>query len=290
MQGCCVKQRATWLALVLFVFGCAEEQTDETQADSESSELQTRFDPSTAGTIRGEVLWEGPVPSPARLEIFPIPAGSPRLVRENPNAPVVDGHSKGVGKAVVFLRGVDPDKARPWDHSPVRVEQQDRRLIVRQGQAEVRAAFVRRGEEIEMVSRDHSFYSLRARGSAFFTFTFPDPEKPRRRTLDKKGLVELGSGAGHYWMRGYLFVDDHPYYARTDAQGRFELTQVPPGRYQVVCWLPNWNVRRKNLAPETALVDSVIYAEPWEQEEEVVLEPGGEGRVQFTVRESDFRR
>ena len=59
--------------------------------------------------------------------------------------------------------------------------------------------------------------------------------------LVRNGLgntVELTSGAGHYWMRAYLMVAEHPYYALTNADGRFVLPQVPPGRYEIVCWLP----------------------------------------------------
>ena len=28
----------------------------------------------------------------------------------------------------------------------------------------------------------------------------------------------------------------HPYYAVTDESGRFELTDVPPGQYEIVAW------------------------------------------------------
>src|SRR5207248_1964383 len=135
----------------------------------------------------------------------------PRLVRDNPHAPNIDSATSGVAGAVVFLRGVDPARARPWDHPPVVVEHQDRQLWVVQGGVRSRIGFVRRDDSITMVSREKVFNALHAGGAAFFTLTFPDADQPLRRALDKKGQVELSSAAGGYWMRGHLFVDDHPY-------------------------------------------------------------------------------
>lgn len=37
---------------------------------------------------------------------------------------------------------------------------------------------------------------------------------------------------------GWIAVARHPYYAVTDASGRFSLEQIPPGRYTLVAWHP----------------------------------------------------
>jgi hypothetical protein len=249
--------------------------------------MASAFDPRTAGGIRGQVVWRGAVPSvPAFEPRFFVPAGSPRppqLIRENPNAPVVDAVGRGVGNAVVFLRGLDPRKARPWNQPPVRVEQRDWRLHLMQGETDSRVGFVRRGQPITVVSKEPRFHALHAGGAAFFSLTFPDPEQLRSRRLPQAGLVELSSAAGYYWMRAYLFVDDHSYYVRTDAQGRFVLQDVPAGRYQLVCWLPNWRESRHERDPETGLLTRLFFAPPLEQEQTVVVQRGRETTVAFTV-------
>lgn len=43
----------------------------------------------------------------------------------------------------------------------------------------------------------------------------------------------------HPWMAGYVRVFDHPYYAVTDANGRFEIKDAPAGKYRVVYWHEN---------------------------------------------------
>jgi len=40
----------------------------------------------------------------------------------------------------------------------------------------------------------------------------------------------------HAWMRAYIGVVAHPYFAVTKLDGTFELANVPPGDYTVAVW------------------------------------------------------
>lgn len=40
----------------------------------------------------------------------------------------------------------------------------------------------------------------------------------------------------HPWMRGWLLIRDNPYMAVTDKEGRFELQNVPVGKWEFVFW------------------------------------------------------
>lgn len=50
-------------------------------------------------------------------------------------------------------------------------------------------------------------------------------------------VVELKCGA-HPWMHAYAVVMDHPYFAVTDAKGKFEITGLPIGTYTLEAWHP----------------------------------------------------
>ena len=283
------------LLLVAAILGCSEREPEPAEAvRSSPSECGSHFDPATAGTIRGRVTWRGDIPTVPPFRTSPILPGGIVLsegpVRENPNAPIIDAKTRGVANAFVFLRGVDAQFARPWDLPPVRAEMQDYQLRIRQGQITSRYGFVRRGDQVEMVSQQPVFHALHADGAAFFGLTFPDTGKPRFRCLDKAGVVELSSAAGYYWMRACLFVDDHPYYARTNAGGRFVLPQVPASEYEVVCWMPDWHEARHDRDPETGVFLRLFFKPAVEQTERVVLGRNETRDINFTFSAIQFGR
>ncbi len=279
-----------FLAVVL---GCGDAAPEPPNPpDDPPPSSPSAFNAETAGTIRGHVAWQGAIPQPAPYRISPssTPGHVPgnRIRRNNPNAPMIDPETRGVGNAVVHLRGVDANRARPWDHEPVVVELRDHRIELGQRPGPPAYAFVRRGEAIRMVSRQPMFHALHADGASFFTLPFPDPDQPLMRRLDQRGWVELSSSAGYFWMRAYLFVDDHPYYACTAPDGRFELRQVPPGDYELVCWMPNWVEDRRTRDPESGLVTRVYYRPPVQITRRVQVSPRGSCDVRFELSAEVF--
>jgi hypothetical protein len=289
MYGC-TWQKGIGLALgcLLLAQGCTDPEACHPHGCREKTATKnTLFDRSKAGTIRGQVTWHGEIPSIPPFQVrsnWPLGTiGPPGQVRENPHVPRIDSHSRGVADAVVFLRGVDPARARPWDLPPVRVEMRGRQFHIYQGEPESQIGFVHRGAAVTMLSRDQGFHSLHAGSAAFFTLAFPDPDEPSIHRFSNKGLVDLTSAAGYYWMRGYLFVDDHPYYDRTDRKGMFTLAQVPPGRYELVCWLPNWHVERQERDPESSLPARLYFAPPVEIAKAVTVKQNGIEIVDFTL-------
>jgi len=68
--------------------------------------------------------------------------------------------------------------------------------------------------------------------------------------FDKPGIVKLGCNI-HDWMLGYVYVAETPYFGKSAGEGRVELDQLPPGRYQVRVWHPRMQ------GPEDATVQRV---------------------------------
>jgi hypothetical protein len=200
----------------------------------------------------------------------------------SPHQPQVDPETRGLAQAVVFLREVDPMRARPWPHGPVRIEHERRELLAYQDEQCTRTGFVRRGSAIEVVNGDTDFHCLRGRGAAFFALPLPDRGVVSRHCLDQAGVVSLSSAAGFYWMSAHLFVADHPYFTRTDEEGRFVLEQVPAGTYELVCWLPSWVSLGHERDPETGLVSRLVLAPPVEQSQQVQVEAGRQRECVFT--------
>jgi hypothetical protein len=66
----------------------------------------------------------------------------------------------------------------------------------------------------------------------------------------------------HSAMRAWIFVFDHPYYQVTQAEGRFQLTGVPPGKYELEMVHPagelRWRKQVEIKAGETLRVDIAL--------------------------------
>ncbi len=274
------------MVLAVGAVGCGDARPQPPPA-SPRADAGTQFDSATAGRIAGRVHWSADLPVvPPLLEPISALAASPTAEKTpwpNPNAPAIDPTTRGVRGAVVYLRGVDPRRARPWDLPPVRVLLEGRQCHVRQGAEDGAIGFVRRGDTVTMVSADQVFHSLHAGGAAYFTLAFPDPGKVRARRLVERGVVELTSAAGYFWMCATLFVDDHPYYTSTDATGHFDLAGVPPGRYEAVCWLPDWREEHHERDPESLLITRLFFRPPWETVKHVEVKANGSATVDFTV-------
>lgn len=274
--------------LVCCTAGCGTEPPVATSAPNAPTEpvKPAAFAPSECGSVTGLVSWAGPIPhvAPATRNVFrAIGSGVEMFPVRLAHAPHIDPASRGFAGVVVSLRGVDPARAKPWDHPPVSVVLRGEQLVVQQGARSGRTGFVRRAEEVQFVSHESDFRAVRLRGAAFGSIPFPDAEKALARAFDAHGFVELTSASGHYWQAAELFVCDHPYYAVTDPDGRYTFANVPAGEYTLAAWHPNWQVERVERYPETGLPWRNVYAAPFEVTRPVFVAPGRAALANLSV-------
>jgi plastocyanin len=54
-------------------------------------------------------------------------------------------------------------------------------------------------------------------------------------TFDRAGIVRVFCEI-HSHMNAFILVFSHPFFAMTDAEGRYRIDNVPPGTYNVIAW------------------------------------------------------
>ncbi len=275
--------RATLLVLLLPVIGigCGAETTVGANStapvtDADSPAPASRFEPLSTGKLAGFVTWVGEMPQTEPVtEIRPRATGGYDIfTHTHPYTPQVDRFSRGVAGAVVSIRGIDASKAKPWDMPPVSVTIRDSQIAVTQGDRTGRIGFIRKGETVRFQSAEPAYQLLRGRGAAFFSLPFPTPNSPLERTFDTYGRISLSNASGSFWQAADIFVCDHPYHAVTNSEGRFEFTQVPIGKYELVAWHPTPVNAKVERNPESGLPFSLHYAPAHEVPRPVMVVSG----------------
>jgi len=258
-------------------------------ADPIAADLGFAFDSVRCGSVTGHVRWVGPRPivEPIRLTQVSSPPGG-KTESANPNAPIISKDNY-LADAVVFLSGIDTARSTPWPYPPVTVEVARDGMAIRQGSSVGRYAIVRRGTEVEFVTHEAALHSVRARGASFFTQMLATPDRPVRRVMSDNGIVELSSGSGYFWLRGYLAVSDHPYVAVTGPDGSFRFDQVPDGEYDIVCWKANWRIDRLERDPELLSPVRLHFRPPIESRQRVAVKAGGSQVIDFAISAAEAR-
>lgn len=257
------------------MLGCGRTYRDDTP-----TELPPAAYPPTAATlptggVTGRVTWAGEIPVvPPINGLVRNRDGSKWENVPNHLAPKIDPNTNAVAGAVVWLADVDGSKSKPWPYPPLTVEVRNFRIRAKQGDTAGRIGFARVGDEVTLTSADGEYHSLRARGAEFFTLALPTPDVPLKRKMARAGHVEFTSGAGYFWSAADVFACSHPYFAATDAEGRFRFDHVPPGEYEAVAWLRNWRVLGADRDPETGRTMRLTFAEPFTARARVTVADG----------------
>jgi len=180
------------------------------------------------GSISGTVKLNGPKPAPAPHEVTADKEHCGGKI-ENESCVVADG---GLLKnAVVTLEGVADMPPAP---KTVKV-----RLSNKGCRFDPHVLAVQQGTTLEMSNEDPVFHNVHITKNGETVANNglpPGGGQVVKKQLKDAGLLDVRCDAGHTWMKAYIVVVPHTYFAVTGADGKFSLAGVPAGKYKLKVW------------------------------------------------------
>jgi Carboxypeptidase regulatory-like domain len=234
------------------------------------------------GTISGTVKWSGPMP---RIPTLPIDKDAqvcdPDSHKTRDLERLIVGPDGGVANTVVFLKDITRGKAMDLPEPRRFLDQKHCRY-------EPHILLVPVNGPLQIQSSDAVLHTVHMDGAASYNLPFPFTNRPVSRTMPTAGVVNVRCNGGHAWMNATILVVSHPYYTVTDESGKFELTGVPPGRFQIVAWHEGWKLEREEGAFDVLTERKIrrpVFSDPRIWEKQVTVSPDENSAVDFVLGE-----
>lgn len=189
-----------------------------------------------AGSITGEVKFAGELLHRPSIKVTKDQDYCGQTV---PNESYLVGPGSGVKNVVVYV----DNPSRPIG-TPVGEKE---RLLENHGcRFAPRILAMRLGEKLVVKNSDlklhivHSYVEKRTLFNLSLPFRGQKLEVTHR--IKEAGLLQVNCDT-HNWMRAYIYLFDHPFFAVTDEHGSFTIADIPPGRYRVKAWHEEAGIR-----------------------------------------------
>lgn len=199
-------------------------------------------------TIRGAIKVEGKLPKLPPLQISKYK----EVCKDVPNESLLIGPGQGLRYAVVTLEGITRGKAVEKE-AIHELDNVNCRFV-----PHIQAASV--GQFVVIKNSDpilHTAHAYFISGQPHFNVGLY-PGRVSRKPLITPGIVKIRCEV-HPWMTGFIVVTEHPYHSISDAYGEYEITDVPPGIYQLKVWHESLGTQEKRVEVKAGTPQKVDF-------------------------------
>ncbi|WP_437338158.1 carboxypeptidase regulatory-like domain-containing protein [Sorangium sp. So ce394] len=131
------------------------------------------------------------------------------------------------------------------------------------------------GQQVDIKNSDRTLHNVHTyKGSeTLFNQAQPRGADPLTKSWSD-GIIKLTCDI-HPWMRGFVVVTDHPFFAVSGGDGSFAIEKVPAGKYKLEAWHPRYGLKTVDVTVADDKPAQVTFtyagteAEPAENKDEL---------------------
>lgn len=209
---------------LLAAIGCSKSPSGSEQPAAAPKAATISVDASTAGTISGVVTLKG---QPAKMKPLDMTADPGCPTGPQPAEVVVANAGKLANVFVYVKEGLPPGNfAVPAE--PVVLDQKGCRY-------NPHILGIMAGQPLKITNTDtadHNIHDMPSNNPAFNESQMPTDQPITKKFPNAEMMIPVQCNQ-HPWMRAFINVMSHPYYAVSAADGSFEIRSLPPGEYTI---------------------------------------------------------
>ncbi len=196
-----------------------------------------------ASSVTGTVTFDGKAPTLRPLAMDADPVCAKKHSAPVPNEALVLGNGSTMGNIMVYVsKGLPSGKTWPAPKTPVVLDQNGC-----QYKPHVMGIMV--GQPYKILNSDgvlHNIHTL-PQVNTPFNRAMPATLKEVTTSFSKEEAIFHIKCDVHPWMSAYMGVFNHPFYSVTGTDGKFTISGLDPGTYEITAW-------HEKLGPQTASV------------------------------------
>ncbi len=252
------------IALAMTLAGCGGSSNETAKSDSTGATAPAAGgdavpDEANGATVTGKVAFDGTAPKMPTLDM----SDKPDCVKAHAGAPVksqevvVNGNGTLKNTFVWVKSGLPADKTWKVPASNVQLDQKGCMY-------EPHVLGVMTGQNIEIKNSDPTNHNIHpaATVNADFNQSQSPGTPPIMKSYARQEVLIPVKCNVHPWMRAYIGVVSHPFYAVTGDDGTFTIKGLPPGTYTI----------------------EMVHEKYGKQEQQVTVAPKDSKTVDFTVK------
>ncbi len=183
-----------------------------------------------AATLTGSVKLDGAAPKMNAIQMSADPYCQSQHAAAAMDQDVVVGAAGELANVFVYIKEVKGNFPAP--STPVLLDQKGC-----QYQPHVNAVMV--GQPLQIRNDDQTLHNVHAMPAVNSQFNEGQPVQGMISTkkFDKAEITPFKVKCDvHGWMKSYMAVMPHPFFAVSQANGTFTIPNLPPGQYTVIAW------------------------------------------------------